>query len=556
MSRDTGDPQKTFVPKRKGWGRGGSVGHDYVFSKGDWKCQKPDCGNMNFAKREECNRCSTARPRSIWVGDLPPNFDNESLAEAFSQFGSVEKATVAVSGDNGKSKGYGHVEFASGRSAANAYGLAGTSRILTNSGLLLMPLRVQWWIKRDTLKMGLPRKASMRGQALGSSVVVGEGTREHLLALEFAALRTQYEKDATLLKSQLLQATAQLRAKGAQLLKEQQRTAASQSMTMAVSADNLMRPGIHGMRAGPPARKIEPLHISTSPMMRSAGRAPLREHHPAPMRQARMPSSAPFGVSVALAPSSRTQLIMGGAMPQEMMLPSERSTEPRAQFVLGGAMPQEAMLPSERSVERRAQFMMGGAMPREVLMLPSEQPMERRAQFMMGGAIPQEVMLPSERSMERRTQFMMGGAMPREVLMLPSERPMERLLGPAAAVPPMRARATGMHSAVPPPMAYMVDSRHVPPQQMERMFQPENVPAATLLGKRSRRTGRGDRSHRGHGQEEPFKPKQAGWGRGGSVGKGYVKSKGDWLCPKAGCGNMNFGRRTECNRCDTPRPQD
>mmetsp|Transcript_26706 Transcript_26706/g.56110 ORF Transcript_26706/g.56110 Transcript_26706/m.56110 type:complete len:196 (-) Transcript_26706:659-1246(-) len=31
---------------------------------GDWLCPNPGCGNWNWAKRFECNRCSTARPGS------------------------------------------------------------------------------------------------------------------------------------------------------------------------------------------------------------------------------------------------------------------------------------------------------------------------------------------------------------------------------------------------------------------------------------------------------------------------------------------------------------
>jgi rubredoxin len=30
--------------------------------------------------------------------------------------------------------------------------------------------------------------------------------------------------------------------------------------------------------------------------------------------------------------------------------------------------------------------------------------------------------------------------------------------------------------------------------------------------------------------------------------------KDDWLCPNKECNNINFGRRTTCNRCDAPKP--
>ena len=33
------------------------------------------------------------------------------------------------------------------------------------------------------------------------------------------------------------------------------------------------------------------------------------------------------------------------------------------------------------------------------------------------------------------------------------------------------------------------------------------------------------------------------------------KGRGDWICPRHECGNINFGYRDECNLCSEPRPK-
>lgn len=47
---------------------------------------------------------------------------------------------------------------------------------------------------------------------------------------------------------------------------------------------------------------------------------------------------------------------------------------------------------------------------------------------------------------------------------------------------------------------------------------------------------------------------RAGGRGGGRDGNGrFMPAPDDWLCPDPACGNMNFARRTECNRCGKPK---
>ena len=49
----------------------------------------------------------------LYVGNLPYSFDDNSLNQAFSPFGTVASAKVMMDRDSGRSKGFGFVEMGS-----------------------------------------------------------------------------------------------------------------------------------------------------------------------------------------------------------------------------------------------------------------------------------------------------------------------------------------------------------------------------------------------------------------------------------------------------------
>uniref|UniRef100_UPI003AAB5D28 TATA-binding protein-associated factor 2N isoform X4 n=1 Tax=Centroberyx gerrardi TaxID=166262 RepID=UPI003AAB5D28 len=78
---------------------------------------------------------------------------------------------------------------------------------------------------------------------------------------------------------------------------------------------------------------------------------------------------------------------------------------------------------------------------------------------------------------------------------------------------------------------------------------PIKVSFATRRAEFAQRGGRGGGRGGGGGGGGGFR------GRGGG-GPNFDVKGGDWPCPNSSCGNMNFARRYECNKCGAPKPGD
>lgn len=58
--------------------------------------------------------------KKLYVGNLPFSATEDSLKEAFLQFGTVESVTIITDKDTGQSKGFGFLELSTPQEAASA----------------------------------------------------------------------------------------------------------------------------------------------------------------------------------------------------------------------------------------------------------------------------------------------------------------------------------------------------------------------------------------------------------------------------------------------------
>ena len=60
--------------------------------------------------------------KKLYVGNLSFDINDQSLADIFAEFGTIESAKVIVDRDSGRSKGFAFVEMSTDEEARNAIG--------------------------------------------------------------------------------------------------------------------------------------------------------------------------------------------------------------------------------------------------------------------------------------------------------------------------------------------------------------------------------------------------------------------------------------------------
>jgi RNA recognition motif-containing protein len=65
--------------------------------------------------------------KKLYVGNLPLSATEDSLKEAFSQFGTVESVAIITDRDTGHSKGFGFIELGTQQEATAAIGKMNSS---------------------------------------------------------------------------------------------------------------------------------------------------------------------------------------------------------------------------------------------------------------------------------------------------------------------------------------------------------------------------------------------------------------------------------------------
>eukprot|EP00899_Mesostigma_viride_P004753 jgi/Mesvir1/14279/Mv09710-RA.1 len=161
---------------------------------------------------------------TIWVGDLGGNVTNEVLAEAFSQFGEVEKAVVVTDPLTKRSKGYGFVEFA--KRSVSARVLQACTEQMFLIGGSCRPVRVDTAQLEDdeeglSVKDMQPAQQRMLSQLSAPAHFSQANTLEFEFSLKWKHLSEKHKAEKAELKERHVTEEEQLQAEQERVLREE-----------------------------------------------------------------------------------------------------------------------------------------------------------------------------------------------------------------------------------------------------------------------------------------------------------------------------------------------